>query len=109
MKFTLNVKLFRVRIEGDNEPEPSVPRQEGNIPFIFVGTKVSTYAYCWDAIHVRIKGENPKVRLQNFDSIFKHSPLNLLYLDLIKVGTYGTLGFLSTKNDAGLRFYFRLH
>lgn len=31
--------LVRVRIEGDNEPEPSVPRQEGNIPFIFVGTK----------------------------------------------------------------------
>jgi len=31
--------LVRVRIEGDNEPEPSVPREEGNIPFIFVGTK----------------------------------------------------------------------
>jgi hypothetical protein len=32
--------IFRVKIEGDNEPEPSVPRLEGNVPFIFVGTKV---------------------------------------------------------------------
>ena len=32
--------VVRVKIEGDNEPAPSVPRQEGNVPFIFVGTKV---------------------------------------------------------------------
>ena len=32
--------VCRVKIEGDNEPEPSVPRLEGNVPFIFVGTKV---------------------------------------------------------------------
>ena len=32
--------VVRVKIEGDNEPEPSVPRLEGNVPFIFVGTKV---------------------------------------------------------------------
>jgi fragile X mental retardation protein len=31
--------VVRVKIEGDNEPAPSVPRQEGNVPFIFVGTK----------------------------------------------------------------------
>jgi len=31
--------VVRVKIEGDNEPEPSVPRLEGNVPFIFVGTK----------------------------------------------------------------------
>eukprot|EP00095_Tigriopus_kingsejongensis_P005446 snap_masked-scaffold224_size251237-processed-gene-1.15 protein:Tk05446 transcript:snap_masked-scaffold224_size251237-processed-gene-1.15-mRNA-1 annotation:"fmr" len=31
--------LVRVKIEGDNEPEPSVPREEGSVPFIFVGTK----------------------------------------------------------------------
>lgn len=31
--------LVRVKIEGDNEPEPSAPREEGSIPFIFVGTK----------------------------------------------------------------------
>ena len=31
--------VVRVKIEGDNEPEPSVPREEGNVPFIFVGTK----------------------------------------------------------------------
>jgi len=31
--------VVRVKIEGDNEPSPSVPRQEGNVPFIFVGTK----------------------------------------------------------------------
>ena len=28
-----------MKIEGDNEPEPSVPREDGNVPFIFVGTK----------------------------------------------------------------------
>jgi hypothetical protein len=42
-KFVLDVNVliyFRVKIEGDNEPEPSVPRLEGNVPFIFVGTKV---------------------------------------------------------------------
>lgn len=32
--------VVRVKIEGDNEPSPSVPRVEGNVPFIFVGTKV---------------------------------------------------------------------
>merc|ERR1719411_987522 len=31
--------VVRVKIEGDNEPAPSVPRVEGNVPFIFVGTK----------------------------------------------------------------------
>lgn len=31
--------VVRVKIEGDNEPKPSVPREEGNVPFIFVGTK----------------------------------------------------------------------
>merc|ERR1719236_390882 len=31
--------VVRVKIEGDNEPSPSVPRMEGNVPFIFVGTK----------------------------------------------------------------------
>ena len=35
--------VVRVKIEGDNEPSPSVPRVEGNVPFIFVGTKVG-----WD-------------------------------------------------------------
>merc|ERR1719500_1426056 len=31
--------VVRVKIEGDSEPSPSVPRVEGNVPFIFVGTK----------------------------------------------------------------------
>ena len=31
--------VVRVKIEGDNEPLPSVPREEGSVPFIFVGTK----------------------------------------------------------------------
>merc|ERR1719179_94164 len=31
--------VVRVKIEGDNEPSPTVPRVEGNVPFIFVGTK----------------------------------------------------------------------
>lgn len=31
--------VVRVKIEGDNEPEPSAPREEGSVPFIFVGTK----------------------------------------------------------------------
>jgi len=31
--------VVRVKIEGDNEPSPSVPREEGAVPFIFVGTK----------------------------------------------------------------------
>ena len=29
--------MVRVKIEGDNEPKPSVPREEGSVPFIFVG------------------------------------------------------------------------
>ena len=37
--------VVRVKIEGDNEPSPSVPRVEGNVPFIFVGTKVGL---SWD-------------------------------------------------------------
>ena len=46
--------VVRVKIEGDNEPAPSVPRLEGNVPFIFVGTKVTftlpimyPYPYCF--------------------------------------------------------------
>ncbi|CAB0019201.1 unnamed protein product [Nesidiocoris tenuis] len=30
--------VVRVKIEGDNEPQPSVPREEGLVPFMFVGT-----------------------------------------------------------------------
>ena len=34
------VPLFqvRVKIEGDNEPQPTIPREEGQVPFVFVGT-----------------------------------------------------------------------
>ena len=40
--------VVRVKIEGDNEPSPSVPRVEGNVPFIFVGTKVGlSRDVCW--------------------------------------------------------------
>ncbi|XP_015603805.1 synaptic functional regulator FMR1 isoform X3 [Cephus cinctus] len=28
----------RVKIEGDNEPQPTLPREEGQVPFVFVGT-----------------------------------------------------------------------
>ena len=31
--------VVRVKIEGDNEPEPTVAREEGSVPVIFVGTK----------------------------------------------------------------------
>lgn len=27
-----------MKIEGDNEPEPTIPREEGQVPFVFVGT-----------------------------------------------------------------------
>lgn len=30
--------VVRVKIEGDNEPEPVIPREEGQVPFVFVGT-----------------------------------------------------------------------
>lgn len=30
--------VVRVKIEGDNEPEPTIPREEGLVPFVFVGT-----------------------------------------------------------------------
>ncbi len=33
--------VVRVKIEGDNEPKPTAPREEGSVPFIFVGTKES--------------------------------------------------------------------
>lgn len=29
---------MRVKIEGDNEPSPTIPREEGQVPFVFVGT-----------------------------------------------------------------------
>ena len=32
---------MRVKIEGDNEPEPTIPREEGQVPFVFVGTMES--------------------------------------------------------------------
>jgi predicted RNA-binding protein YlqC (UPF0109 family) len=30
--------VVRVKIEGDNEPEPVTVREEGQVPFVFVGT-----------------------------------------------------------------------
>jgi fragile X mental retardation protein len=30
--------VVRVKIEGDNEPEPVAQREEGQVPFVFVGT-----------------------------------------------------------------------
>ncbi|XP_015603804.1 synaptic functional regulator FMR1 isoform X2 [Cephus cinctus] len=30
--------VVRVKIEGDNEPQPTLPREEGQVPFVFVGT-----------------------------------------------------------------------
>lgn len=30
--------VVRVKIEGDNEPQPMQPREEGLVPFVFVGT-----------------------------------------------------------------------
>lgn len=27
-----------MKIEGDNEPQPTIPREEGHVPFVFVGT-----------------------------------------------------------------------
>lgn len=30
--------VVRVKIEGDNEPQPTIPREEGLVPFVFVGT-----------------------------------------------------------------------
>ncbi|CAH0553272.1 unnamed protein product [Brassicogethes aeneus] len=30
--------VVRVKIEGDNEPKPTIPREEGQVPFVFVGT-----------------------------------------------------------------------
>lgn len=34
----LGVVQVRVKIEGDNEPQPTIPREEGQVPFVFVGT-----------------------------------------------------------------------
>ncbi|CAH0674168.1 unnamed protein product [Spodoptera exigua] len=31
--------VVRVKVEGDNEPQPSAPREEGVVPFVFVGTR----------------------------------------------------------------------
>lgn len=30
--------VVRVKIEGDNEPNPTHPREDGLVPFVFVGT-----------------------------------------------------------------------
>ncbi|CAK1541234.1 unnamed protein product [Leptosia nina] len=31
--------VIRVKVEGDNEPQPVGPREEGMVPFVFVGTR----------------------------------------------------------------------
>lgn len=28
-----------MKVEGDNEPQPVAPREEGMVPFVFVGTR----------------------------------------------------------------------
>lgn len=32
---------FRSQIEGENEPHPSIPREDGQMPFVFIGTAES--------------------------------------------------------------------
>ena len=32
---------MRIKIEGENEPNPTTPREEGLVPFVFVGTMES--------------------------------------------------------------------
>lgn len=27
-----------MKIEGDNEPQPSIPHEDGQVPFVFIGT-----------------------------------------------------------------------
>lgn len=27
-----------IQIEGDNEPQPSIPHEDGQVPFVFIGT-----------------------------------------------------------------------
>ncbi|XP_066581204.1 fragile X messenger ribonucleoprotein 1 homolog isoform X2 [Prorops nasuta] len=34
----IHTDRVRVKIEGDNEPQPTIPREEGQVPFVFVGT-----------------------------------------------------------------------
>ncbi|XP_025269050.1 synaptic functional regulator FMR1 isoform X3 [Camponotus floridanus] len=34
----IHIDKVRVKIEGDNEPQPTIPREEGQVPFVFVGT-----------------------------------------------------------------------
>ncbi|XP_020300450.1 synaptic functional regulator FMR1 isoform X4 [Pseudomyrmex gracilis] len=34
----VHIDKVRVKIEGDNEPQPTIPREEGQVPFVFVGT-----------------------------------------------------------------------
>lgn len=37
-EFLRSCLQVRVKIEGDNEPQPTIPREEGQVPFVFVGT-----------------------------------------------------------------------
>lgn len=34
---TLIIELF-LQIEGDNEPQPTIPHEDGQVPFVFIGT-----------------------------------------------------------------------
>lgn len=68
--------VVRVKIEGENEPNPSIPREDGSIPFVFVGT-VESIANAKTILEYHLN--HLKVCLKFIDHILKIEFLSLLF------------------------------
>ena len=79
--------VVRVKIEGDNEPLPSVPREEGSVPFIFVGTKDAiSNAKMLLEYHLNSLKQVESLRIEKQVIIFRGNLEGAFYNDVTHLG-----------------------
>ena len=85
--------VVRVKIEGDNEQNPSVPREDGLVPFVFVGTMDSIanakVLLEYHLAHLKVSATDLVIRIHSLFSgrkfFFPISGLSFRYFNHLKI------------------------